>query len=44
MGFWSRYRASLKPLEVEEPIDIFVHRPIAYVAARMIGEPRRVLA
>ena len=34
MGFWSGYRASLKPLEVEEPIDIYVHRPLAYVLAR----------
>jgi phosphatidylglycerophosphate synthase len=34
MGFWSGYRASLKPLEVEEPIDVYVHRPLAYVLAR----------
>jgi phosphatidylglycerophosphate synthase len=34
MGFWSGYWASLKPLEVEEPIDIYVHRPLAYVLAR----------
>src|SRR5712671_1012647 len=34
MGFWSGYRASLKPLEVEEPIDIYVHRPLAYLLAR----------
>jgi len=36
MGFWSGYRASLKPLEVEEPIDIYVHRPLAYVLARAV--------
>jgi phosphatidylglycerophosphate synthase len=35
MGFWSGYRASLKPLEVEEPIDVWVHRPLAYVFARL---------
>jgi phosphatidylglycerophosphate synthase len=34
MGFWSGYRASLKPLEVEEPIDVWVHRPLAYLFAR----------
>src|SRR5258706_3076601 len=34
MGFWSGYRATLKPLEVEEPIDVWVHRPLAYVLAR----------
>jgi phosphatidylglycerophosphate synthase len=34
MGFWSGYRASLKPLEVEEPIDVWVHRPLAYILAR----------
>jgi phosphatidylglycerophosphate synthase len=34
MGFWSGYRATLKPLEVEEPIDVYVHRPLAYVLAR----------
>jgi phosphatidylglycerophosphate synthase len=34
MGFWSRYWSSLKPLEVEEPIDVYVHRPLAYLLAR----------
>src|SRR5258708_21819276 len=34
MGFWAGYWASLKPLEVEEPIDIYVHRPLAYLLAR----------
>src|SRR6185369_12634632 len=34
MGFWSGYWSSLKPLEVEEPIDVYVHRPLAYVLAR----------
>ena len=34
MGFWSGYRASIKPLDVEEPIDVYVHRPLAYIFAR----------
>src|SRR5258708_18535839 len=34
MGFWAGYWASLKPLEVEEPIDVYVHRPLAYLLAR----------
>jgi phosphatidylglycerophosphate synthase len=34
MGFWSGYRSSLKSLEVEEPIDVWIHRPIAYLIAR----------
>src|SRR6185295_878864 len=34
MSFWSGYRATLKSLEVEEPIDVWVHRPIAYLLAR----------
>lgn len=34
MGFWSDYRKSLKPLAVEEPIDVWVHRPLGYVIAK----------
>jgi phosphatidylglycerophosphate synthase len=34
MGFWSTYRSSLKPLEVEEPVDVWIHRPLAHVVAR----------
>jgi len=34
MGFWAGYFSSIKPREVEEPIDVWVHRPIAYVLAR----------
>jgi phosphatidylglycerophosphate synthase len=34
MGFWSGYRSSLKSLDVEEPVDVWVHRPVAYVIAR----------
>jgi phosphatidylglycerophosphate synthase len=34
MSFWSGYWASLKPREVEETIDVYVHRPLAYVLAR----------
>lgn len=28
------YRATLKPLAVEEPVDLAIHRPLAYVIAR----------
>jgi phosphatidylglycerophosphate synthase len=34
MSFWSGYWASLKPREVEETIDVYVHRPLAYVLTR----------
>jgi phosphatidylglycerophosphate synthase len=34
-GFWAGYWKSLKPLDVEEPIDVWVHRPLAYVLARV---------
>lgn len=34
MAFWSGYFSSLKPREVEEPIDVWVHRPLAYLLAR----------
>jgi phosphatidylglycerophosphate synthase len=34
--FWDAYFRSLKPLEVEEPIDVWVHRPPAYVLARLL--------
>jgi phosphatidylglycerophosphate synthase len=36
MSFWSGYWASLKPREVEETIDVYVHRPLAYVLARAL--------
>src|SRR3954469_15081679 len=36
MGFWDAYFSSLKPLEVEEPIDVWVHRPPAYVLAKIL--------
>jgi|SRR6188768_743872 len=36
MGFWDAYFKSLKPLEVEEPIDVWVHRPPAYVLAKIL--------
>lgn len=35
-GFWGGYWKSLKPLDVEEPIDVWVHRPLAYVLARAL--------
>jgi phosphatidylglycerophosphate synthase len=34
--FWDGYIRSLKPLEVEEPIDVYVHRPPAYVLALLL--------
>lgn len=34
--FWDGYWKSLKPLEVEEPIDVYVHRPVAYLLARAL--------
>jgi phosphatidylglycerophosphate synthase len=36
MKFWDGYWKSLKPLEVEEPIDVWVHRPLAYLLARAV--------
>jgi hypothetical protein len=33
MGLLDGYKSSLKPLEVEEPIDVFVHRPLGYLVA-----------
>lgn len=35
-GFWADYWKSLKPLAVEEPIDVWVHRPLAYVLAKLL--------
>jgi phosphatidylglycerophosphate synthase len=35
MAFWDAYRASLKPAEVEEPIDRVLHRPLAYILAKL---------
>jgi hypothetical protein len=35
-GFWSGYWKTLKPLAVEEPIDVWVHRPVAYVLSRLL--------
>jgi phosphatidylglycerophosphate synthase len=35
MGLLADYRASLKPLDVEEPVDVFVHRPVGFVFARL---------
>jgi phosphatidylglycerophosphate synthase len=32
---FSDYRKTLKPLEVEEPIDVWVHRPLAYLLAKL---------
>ena len=35
-GFWAGYWQSLKSLDVEEPVDLYVHRPLAYVLARAL--------
>lgn len=35
-GFWSGYWRSLKSLDVEEPVDLYVHRPLAYLLARAL--------
>jgi hypothetical protein len=35
MSLLDGYRASLKPLEVEEPIDVYVHRPLGYLVAKL---------
>lgn len=43
MGIVDEYRKSLKPLDVEEPIDVWVHRPLAYLLARAL-KPTRVTA
>lgn len=43
MSLLEQYRASLKPLEVEETIDVFVHRPLGYLVARM-AYPMRFLS
>lgn len=33
MSLLDGYKATLKPLEVEEPIDVWVHRPLGYLVA-----------
>lgn len=35
-SFWSGYWQSLKSLDVEEPVDLYVHRPLAYLLARAL--------
>src|SRR5262245_42188145 len=39
-GFWAGYWKSLKPLAVEEPIDVWVHRPLAYILAKLLYPTR----
>jgi phosphatidylglycerophosphate synthase len=34
--FWAGYWKSLKPREVEEPVDVWVHRPLGYLLARAL--------
>ncbi len=36
MSLLDGYKATLKPLAVEEPIDVLVHRPLGYVTARLL--------
>jgi phosphatidylglycerophosphate synthase len=36
VAFWADYRKSLKPIEVEEPVDRWFHRPLGYVVARAL--------
>ncbi len=36
MGLLAGYLKSLKPLDVEEPIDVWVHRPLAYLLAWLV--------
>ncbi len=36
LSFWMRYRASIKPLSVEEPIDVIWHRLLAYGMAKAL--------
>lgn len=35
-GFWAGYWKTLKPLAVEEPVDVWIHRPLAYVLAKLL--------
>lgn len=35
MSLIQEYRASLKPLDVEEPIDVYVHRPLGFIVAKL---------
>ena len=35
-SFWAGYRQSLKSPDVEETVDLYVHRPLAYVMARAL--------
>jgi phosphatidylglycerophosphate synthase len=34
-GFWALFGKSLKARSVEEPVDMYVHRPLAYIVARL---------
>ncbi len=41
MGLLDAYKKTLKPLDVEEPIDVWLHRPVAYLLAVLL-EPTRI--
>lgn len=36
MTFWSEYWSSLKSRDVEEPIDVWVHRPLAWIVTKAL--------
>lgn len=36
VSFWGGYWQSLKAVDVEEPVDLYVHRPLAYLIARSL--------
>src|SRR5512140_1315505 len=35
-GFWGGYWKTLKPLAVEEPVDVWIHRPLAYLLTKAL--------
>src|SRR5450432_3249975 len=37
LGLLTGYLGTLKPLDVEEPIDVWVHRPLAYLLALAVA-------
>lgn len=39
-GFFADYLRSLKSLDVEEPVDLYVHRPLAYLLTRLLYPTR----
>lgn len=35
-GFWAGYWKTLKSLAVEEPVDVWIHRPLAYLLTKLL--------